>query len=367
MKKISVFVLFTILILISCDSDSTDQNLSEPKQITFPGVGDHGIFDPSLAKDPAESRIWMSYSEVDQSPGSLANKAINTRLAYSDNFGADWNDSGTIVNQSSDIALPFAPPNDIGTWEYEVSSICYDPEALAAERWKLMFHRYLCMNGSRLFQHGWIGMKTASAPDGTWSNERKLFVGSLYDPSDDSIIGAPEVDSLNTLHAELSSCLAFSEPGLLATDDALYCAMLGAEGSSTNGRIILLKYAHPVGPWEYLRTLILNSTDGPSLGYDGFSAPSMFRKGNKYYLMATPQIADKYLGTFVFEITDLDTATLKRDGGVLVVEKRIFGRAGSHNGAAGYIPEANACGIIYSDVMPAAPLDFRIYASFINL
>jgi hypothetical protein len=363
MNKISVVaIIFAAFIMFKCGEDSVNLTLPEPKQITFSGVGDHGIFDPSLAKDPTNSRIWMSYSEVDNYPYNVLNSAINTRLAYSDNSGADWNDSGTVVNQSS----PLGPlnPDNLANWQYEVSSICYDPGAPVNEKWKLMFHRYLCLNGNRLFEHGWIGMRTTSAPDGTWSDERKLFVGSLYDHvNDDPIIGAPEV-ILDELHADLNDCLAFSEPGLLATDTALYCVMLGAE--ATNGRIILLKYPHSTSTWEYRGTFMLNSSDGPSLGYDGFSAPSLFRKDSKYYLMVTPQKADKYLGTLVIEIIDLDSAILKKDGGVLVIEQIISGRSGSHNGAAGYIPESYASGIIYSDVMLTAPLDFRIYKSFVN-
>jgi hypothetical protein len=358
----AIFVL-SVLILLSCDKESENNGHLQPKQITFSNVSDHGIFDPSLTKDPSSQRIWMSYSEVNDYAYNALNHAINTRLAYSDNHGEDWTDSGTVINQSDPLG-PVAPDN-FKNWAYEVSSICYDPGAPIAERWKLMFHRYLCYNSDRLFQFGWIGIRTASSPDGVWSAERKLFSGSLYDNVVDPILGAPEV-KLDKLHTDLNGCLAFSEPGLLATDTALYCTMLGAEGSSTSGRIILLKYPHSAGVWGYCGTFILNCTDGPLLGYDGFSAPSLFKKDNKYYLMVTPQKADKYLGTFIFEITDLDNAVIKRNSGVPVIVKSITGRPGGHNGAAGYIPESYASGIIYSDVMIVAPLDFRIYASFVN-
>ncbi len=348
----------------SSGSSSGSSGALSPEEITFNGIGPDGIFDPALAFDPGTSRIWMSYSEVGDSamwPGQ--NTTIDTRLAYSDDAGATWQDAGLEINTALDVILPLPSPNDAGTWVHEVSSIVYDPGAPAAERWKILWHHYLTINGATHYEIGWIAMKTAPAPDGTWSAERKLFAGALYDSV---TYGAPEVQ-LDQLDPELNNCQVFSEPGMVATADALYVVLLGIDPTVGN-RIILLKwpYPNPSGEWQYLGSLLLGNVDGPLFGYDAFTAPDIFIKGSTHYLIISPRTGTKYLGTFVFEIEDLDAATLIRTGGVpdLVIE--LYGEDGSHNGAAGYVAEATASGIIYSEVFITPSPFFRIYASHRN-
>ncbi len=365
----AIILLFFSFTMISCGGGSSSSSSpDEPpsKEILFNGIGSKGIFDPSLAFDAGTSRIWMSYSVVDQSVMWPAqNDTIGTRLAYSDDGGANWQDAGLEISTASDVNLPLPAPNNAGTWNHEVSAIVYDPGAPVSERWKMLWHHYLWINGGRFFQHGWIAMKTSPAPDGPWSNERKLFVGSIYDSANDANIGPPEVQ-LDQMDAELNSCLAFSEPGMVATADALYVVLLGVE--SADNRIVLLKWPYPnsTGLWQYRGSFLTGSIDAASFGYDGFTAPDMFAMGSNYYLITTPQTANKYLGTFIFEIEDLDTASLKRSAGIPDLVMEIYGAGGSHNGAAGYVKEATSSGIIYSQVFTTPPIYFRIYKSLRN-
>ncbi len=352
----------------ACSGDGTARTDSRGR-IVFDGVGEQGIFDPSLARDPESSRIWMSYSEVDNSAWSTNpsyNHLIHTRIAYSDDVSASWSDAGMIVNESFDVTITVDDSDHDGTWVHEVSALVFDPDDDPGKRWKILWHHYLWLDGMQLFQHGWIGMKSAPSPAGPWSVERKIFVGSLYDTGSDVILGTPEV-RLDQVHADLNGCLAFSEPGLLAANGALYLCMLGAEGSSKNGRIILLRSNDSGATWTYRGTLLLNAADGPALGCHGFSAPAMFAKDGRYYLMATPQVGDWYSGTTVFEIADLDSAALVRDGGVPRVITTVNGSTGSFNGAAGYIPEASGSGIIYSEAFLDEAPRFRIFMSHVNL
>jgi hypothetical protein len=344
------------------------------EEIDFPSAGALGIFDPSLADDPITTdRIWMSYSSVASSATYSQNPAISTRLAYSNNAGETWTDSGIIINQSTDEPIP--PANAL-TWEHEVSSIIYDPGAPLAEKWKCMWHRYVVSNNNRLFEHGWIAMKSASTPAGlALATEHKLFTGSIYDVVNDTTIGPPEC-KLDELHPDLNGCVAFTEPGLYATPTALYAVLSGVEPSSpTKGRIILLKLTHSTGTWEYLGTLLFNSTDGPAFGYDGFTAAALYNKNGSVYCIATPYHivmagpieTHKYSGTFVFRITDLDNAQIERSAGKPVTYARIFGTSGSHNGAAGYLPTASASGIIYSELLEIGGTPhFAIFKSGIN-
>ncbi len=348
-------------------SISAVPNPSGPVQITFAGVGggggSHGIFDPSLATDPLSGRIWMSYSEVLDSamwPGQ--NIWIQTRLAYSDDAGLTWTDSGNVINAAQDVTLPLAPPNNAGTWVHEVSTLVRDPYAPASERWKLMWHRYLLVNGVRAFDHGWIALRSAPDPSGTWSAERKLFVGSIYDTADNVIIGPPEVQ-LDQLHADLNSAVVFSEPGLLVNSSGLYVSILAADGTVAAGRVILVRLPTGGSTWEYRGSFLVSSTDGPALGYDGLSAPALYQQDGGYNLIVTPQTASFYEGTLLFRITDLDAATIERSGGVPQAFFTHFGTSGSFNGASTYVPEATASGLIYCEVQTVAPLVFEMYAS----
>lgn len=358
----NIRILCTLLILpalaAACGDDTTTPSRYE---LTLPGAGDHGIFDPSLAADPDTGRIWMACSAVDHLLCSNS-KAISTRLAWSEDAGKTWVDCGVFLNQAEDITLP-GPV--YATWEYEVASLCRDPGAPANARWKLFFHRYLAVGEARLFQYGWIGMKSAATPEGlTNSSESKLITGSIYSNEADVWLGPPLLE-LHNLHADLAGCVAFSEPGAFATASALYLCLLGAEGASTNGRIVLIRSNHG-GAWEYLGSFLVNTNDGPALGCHGFSAPALYEKNGTRYLLVTPQTNDRYLGTRIFRIADLDTATLVRDGTVPRTITTIPGTTGSHRGAAAWIPEATGCGVLYSEVLVQEPLFFRIYASGVN-
>ena len=355
-----------LLLLWGCNSGDPGRTPSEPlpEEIVFDGIGTRGIFDPCIALDPDTGRIWMSYSLVgDSAMWPDRNSTVSTRLAFSDDAGKTFQGAGLPVNTAEDVVLPLAPPNDAGTWNHEVSAIACDPGAPADQRWKMLWHRYLWVNGIQHFEHGWIAMRTAPAPDGPWSAERKLFAGSLYDSANDVTIGPPEV-VLDQLDPALAGCLAFSEPGMVAAPDALYVALLGPEFD--DNRILLLKWPHPnpAGTWQYLGSFLTGKANAAPLGYDGFSAPDMFAEDDTFFLMVTPQTANRYLGVFVFEIEDLEQAKLVQDAGGPVPVMELYGADTTHNGAATYIPEASQCGILYSEVYPTPPLYFRIYKSF---
>lgn len=362
-----IIVLICLAIFSACSDDQTPSEPQPPNQypqeITIDGVGQHGIFDPSLAHDPASGWIWMSYSEVkDSEMWPTQNVAVQTRLAYSDDAGDTWNDA-SIINIAQDLELPLGPPNNAGTWEHEVPALIHDPAAPMMERWKLIWMRYLQINHSPAYMHGWLALKTAPGPAGPWSDERKLFAGLGYDTVNDPTIGPPEV-MVNILDPELSGVVIVAEPGLLATDEALYVTMLAAEAGPHAGMIALLKWPHPAGPWQYLGSFLNNAEDAPQFSCDGFSAPELFTQNGTTYLIVTPQSNDRYDGTLVFEVTNLETAALKRVDGVPAISLEFHGSEGTHNGAAGYHEQATAGGLIYSECdTSVAPLFFRIFKS----
>jgi len=365
-KKLLATLTATLVALTGCSEDTTTPETPAPtrEEITIAGVGPNGIFDPSLEHDPATDLLWMAYSEVkDSDMWPTQNTAVQSRLAFSSDAGDTWTDSGSIINPALDLDLPLDPPNNAGTWEQEVPALIHDPGAPTNERWKMIWMRYLQINRSPAYMHGWLALKTAPAPGGPWSDERKLFAAAGYDDLNDAIIGPPEV-MVNLLDAQLSEVIILAEPGMLATDDALYVTMLAAEVGDHQGKIALLKWPHPAGPWQYHGSFLTNSADGPAFSCDGFSAPELFTQDGIIYLTVTPQNNDSYQGTLVFEVQDLETASLRRIEGKAATVLEIYGTSGTHNGAAGYHERATASGLIYSEVDTSVqPLFFRIFKS----
>ena len=353
-KYFSGFCVFgAILLLAGCGGGSSADTLPPPERITFAGVGAHGIFDPSVARDPASGRIWMSYSAVDPSATWSQNvNVVSTRLAYSDDNGKTWTGSsgGAIINNYSDVTLSLAGQSTAGTWVNEVSQLVYDPNAIAGERWKILWHHYLTISNIRHFEHGWLGMKSASTPEGlAAAPEVKLFAGYLYDSvnntaagnSGSPVGGAPQLQ-LDTAFPALSNC-AFSEPGMYASGSAVYLSLLCVKISSlspvtiSDHPIVLLKCSGSCATgsnWSYVGT-VLQDSNAAAIGYDtGFSASGLFESGGSIYLVATPVKTigapwpDYYSGCRVYRFTNIDSAQLQTSGSQPALIGSVSGTAG---------------------------------------
>jgi len=305
----------------------------------------------------------MSYSAVD--PSSIPNnKIISTRMAYSDNGGAAWSDDG-VVNEGMDTPLP-APANR-GTWDHEVSRVVYDADAPAGERWILLWHRVLVVDGTRLFEHSWIGTRSSgTAAPGNWSAERKLMVGSYYLASDDGIVGPPEV-RLPDLHADLADCGVPTEPGALATATALYVSLYCASANAALGRQVLVRRVRATGAWEYVGTFSTN-LDAQAAGYDDFSGTDLIQEGNRRFLVVSPESALRYKGCVLFQIAELSTATLVRAGNpprpVPTRSLQLALGGTGFGGACGY-HSTSQTGFIYSELFQDSP-PFRIFSTFVR-
>ncbi|MFZ2160883.1 MAG: sialidase family protein [Sideroxyarcus sp.] len=378
--------LGAVLFFIGCGGGSADAPPS-PERITFAGIGTHGIFDPAIARDPASGRIWMSYSAVDPSalwPTQNINVVAN-RLAYSDDNGKTWTDSGAIISNYADVTLPFATPLNAGTWVNEVSQLVYDPGATANERWKILWHHYLRINDVRHFEHGWLGMKTASTPAGlAAAPEVKLFAGYGYDTSNDTVGGgsqsplggAPQIQLDTALDPALNTCV-FTEPGMYASDSALYLSLLCVKTSDLSHLTVLLKCTSPcntgsAASWSYLGT-VLQDSNATAIGFDsGFSGSGLFESAGSMYLVATPvQTAgapwpDYYNGCRVYRFSNIDSALLQTSGSQPALVGSVNGTTGSFNGACSYNASANLSGMLYSELNTSATDLFRIYMSHKN-
>lgn len=372
----------------TADAASPDGGAVAPQQLVMPGVSARGIFDPSLARDGESKRVWMSYSAVDPSVmwPTQNYDVVSTRLAYTDDEGATFMDSGKVLNAAKDIDLTgvLAPPNNAGTWTNEVSSLVYDPGAVASERWKLTWMHYLLINGERRFEHGWLGLKSAATPEALASaTEVKLIVGSLYDKANDlagsptkpPVAGAPAIALDTALGASLNGCLVFAEPGLMATDAALYLSLVCGK-ARTDRRVVLLECKSPctttsAASWRHVGNL-LDSTDAAAFGIDqGFSAPNLARVGGRDVLLVTPERSQPfegfYDGCLAFPIADLAGAKVGRDAGAPAPIASIRGTAGSFHGACTVDGSLTKAGVLYSQLFVDSPEKFRIYKRGISL
>lgn len=395
-------LIIASLLTISCISCGSRSSISS-KRITFSGGGELGIFDPSIARDPGDGRLWMSYSAVDSSLFYSTDVywAVSIRLAYSDDDGGTWADAGIVAAPYTERVVgplnvsagqPSIGATSAGTWQSETSSIIHDPGAPAGERWKLIWFQYLNANlVSYFLDYSWIAMKTAATPlDLESAAPVKLFGGFGIQPQGEltgspafSPIGGPAVVALNAdltmaaageSLADLQYCV-FAEPGLAATDTAVYLSISCIDVSVLEENLLLFKCESPcamtdASGWQYLGKLLTPVDAETELGRDHYQAPAIVQKAGKYYLLATPvdtTVGNRYDGCRVYEFGNLDSSDLLPVGDALTEVAHVGGEPDLHNGACeGFAGLAG--GIIYSQYDPdKAPETFRIYKSGVGL
>lgn len=373
--------------------------------MTFGGAGDLGIFDPSMTRDPGTGRLWMSYSSVDTSIYYVSSLywAVSIRLAYSDDNGISWQDAGVVVAPKVETLVgPMTeahPTGDIpagsqGIWQSETSSLIYDPSAPIADRWKLIWFQYLNANLTSYFvDHSWIAMKMASTPLGLATATPVKLFGGVGLQSDGSNTGSPVFSPTGGMPAiqlnvdltqsavganltDLHLCI-FAEPGLYATNSAVYLAIFCAD-ATTMPITEYLDYFRCGSPcnmtsaasWEYLGRLLTPADAQAATADHHFQAPALVEKDGKTYLIVTPvdtTSGDRYNGCRVYELSDVDSNQLRRNNGQLVEVARIDGDASTHNGACDAY-SALGGGILLSQFEAGSGTEtFKIYKSQVDL
>lgn len=399
--------LSLLLILSGCGGGggSSPSAAPTPQRVTFSGAGDLGIFDPSVTLDPATGNLWMSYSTVETSIYYAPSLywAVSIRLAFSSDNGASWQDAGVIVAPKVETLVgPMTeahptgsiPAGSQGIWQSETSSMIYDPSAPVAERWKLIWFQYLNANLTSFFaDHSWIAMKTAPTPlDLAAAPPVKLFGGAGLQ-TDGSNTGSPvfsptggtpaiqlNTDLTQSLGganlAELNLCI-FAEPGLHATNSAVYLAIFCADASTTpiTEYLVYLRCLAPCDmtsalDWEYLGRLLTPADAQAATGDHHYQAPSMVEKNGKTYLLVTTvdtTSGELYNGCRVYEFVDINSAQLRRNSGQLVEVLRIDGEPGTHNGACAGFSGLQG-GTLFSQFEVTSPAEtFNVYSSHMDL
>lgn len=397
--------LFILYFLASCGGGGSSSFVTSPspEKLTTTGAGSLGIFDPSVTRDPNTNRLWMSYSSIEVSnyhPSSTY-WAVSIRLASSVDNGVSWQDEGEVVASEETLLGPFDPMATItadseGTWQSEMSSLIYDPEAAAGEEWKLIWLQYLHVGSTSFFaDHAWINIKMAAQPSDLVATATtvKLF-GGFGLKNDGSNTGSPVYSPTGNAPAiqlnteltqtmggadvtELNLCI-FAEPGLHATDSALYLTTYCADAANTPPTEYLVHFSCTspcditnAASWEYLGRLLTPADAVAATGLHHYQAPAIVEKANKHYLLATPvdtTSAGPYSGCRVYEFVDINTNELRRDTNSDLIEiARADGIVDTHNGACAAFNGLSG-GILLSQFNVANTTDkFTIYKSQVSL
>lgn len=416
--RFAYFLVITLLMFASTgcggggnsSTPSTPNVAPVPERITFSDSGDLGIFDPSITRDTTSGQLWMSYSSINTSPNyaSTVYWSVSLRLAFSDDNGISWQDAGVVVSPAVERTADLGPmtaaghPSGIvpagstGIWQSEMSSLIYDshPSTPANERWKLIWVQYLHANATSLWvDYSWIAMKTAATPSGlAAATPIKLFGGVglqaqnniTVSPVFSPTAGAPAIQ-LNTGLTqvgggpdvtELNLCI-FAEPGLHATNSAIYMAIYCADAATTplTEYLVYFRCNSPctmtnAASWQYLGRLASPTDTQAATGDHHYQAPAWVEKNGKTYLIVTPvntTSASRYNGCRVYEFTDINNNQLLRNNGTLVEVARIDGDTNTHNGACAGFSDLSG-GILLSQLGATGTTDaFKIYKSQVSL
>jgi hypothetical protein len=93
---------FLVAGFVSCGNN--DPGMTYPFRIAISGFDQqNGVFDAAPAED-GDGRIWMSYSQV--AVPQTGFRWVSTRVAYSDNEGLTWTDSGAINSAAAPSVKP---------------------------------------------------------------------------------------------------------------------------------------------------------------------------------------------------------------------------------------------------------------------
>jgi len=401
--KTLLTTLFLLFFLTACGDGGSSSSAAAPtpERITISGAGDLGIFDPSVTRDPGTDSLWMSYSSVDTSIYYVSSVywAVSVRLAYSDDNGISWQDAGVVVAPKVETSVgpmteahPTAdiPADSQGIWQSETSSLIYDPSAPVAERWKLIWFQYLNANLTSFFaDHSWIAMKMAPTPlELATATPVKLFGGAGLQ-SDGSNTGAPVYSPTGGMPAiqlntdltqslgganltDLNLCV-FAEPGLHATNSAVYLAIFCADAISIpiTEYLVYFRCNSPCNmtssaSWEYLGRLLTPADAQAATGDDHYQAPALVEKNGKTYLIVTPvntALGNRYNGCRVYEFIDVNSKQLRRSNGKLVEVARIDGDTSTHNGACAAYSGLDG-GILLSQFeLTSTAETFKVYKS----
>lgn len=340
-------------------ASATDERYA---QLVVEGEGSqNGIYDPSVEYDASGRVGWLVYSTVNGDAKPVG-PYVHTEIARSDDHGRRWRHIKRI-NQSHDDTLDFIDGSKVhGVWRYEVSALVLDPGDRGRE-WKCFAHKYFWNEKQdRMVAYGWIVMRTASSPDGEWSEEIALLGAGQFPPAPYDKVRA----RVSLLDPSLDEYLVYTEPGAYQRGGVLYLSLTAIKKGGHDA-IILLSSADHGQSWKFVAKAA-TSADAQALGYKYFDGTSIAEENGHVFLLASPAVAlENHAGTMVFEFEELTAGKLMRDqSGKLVVRRHILPQSAflsdRGGGQSDYDEHNTYGGLLFPQLnIPAYPKIFEIF------
>jgi hypothetical protein len=236
-----------------------------------------------------------------------------------------------------------------------------DPSDVAARRFKLFVHSYVAVPGTDPvelhYDWGHIALYSAERPEGPWSAPEKLLGWTSARPAISSD-GASQ--NLSTI-PDLAKCVAFTEPGAVATETTVELALGCVELASPTAtiRVVLLRSIDHAKTFTLVSTLLRPTEAACASSVPQLNAAHLFGANGRVYVAASTAgpVAGGftgYNGCVTFEIDDLVKGTLKP--GIL---RSITAAGNRFSGACSYAEET---GWVLSTLMlESAPRTFRMF------
>lgn len=275
-----------------------------------------GYADPSLEADPDTGTLWLAYSWVDllvSSPGPppVVDLGVQTHLARSDDGGATF----TFVRAVNEETQATHPDSGAQGWvAHEVSTLVREGPGAWQMQWLNYFDGFgQPADGSDNRSDNLYVRSVASTPAGLGDTAVPWIRGWATSPS----YGAAY--DLSSTIPELSDCAAFTEPALFARGGAIYLAtscVVVANGARQYGRERLVLLRQEMNGYSYVGTL-LDYSDAIALGGTRLEGADLSVARNGAVLLIVSPLQDatpNNLGCVALEVSDITTASVRRDG-----------------------------------------------------
>ncbi len=287
----------------------------------------HGYADPSMRKDPASNRIWMSYSWPNIHYVSTSNHSysVDIHLSYSDDGGNTWQYQGPLWTTHEDTNKNGS--NEQGHDAHEVSNILPVQNGNSVTWYGIVWEYFVPANAKGVAgvakdsPHFLIAQ--ASSPTGLATAETATL-GSANTSS-----GWGIDTSLSALSPDVQSCGWIFEPALYYQSGTLYLTATCLSSSQTT---IVVFSTQPQGDvkswkWKYNGTLA-GTTEAHQLGGDGLTQADIAKGADGSLLLIASVVQGagvaNHSGCRAVAIQSLDTPQLtKNTSGNLVVKAAI--------------------------------------------
>ncbi|NUM89308.1 MAG: hypothetical protein HUU37_08905 [Bdellovibrionales bacterium] len=313
--------------------------------------------------------VVRAHSVVDLSARNPnpAHRLVSTKLSLSLDRGNTFLSLG-IVNLAQDGGANADFVHETPTVVYDSA----DPNPNA--RWKLIWHKYLQINGVQNFGNSWLAMKGASTFQGLLNaghTETRLLAGAAYAPND----GVP------ALFRAPSYCAVIAEPSAVKFNDGFgvifHCHR---SANATEAEITLVRFRHTIFGIRQETNVLIRPGEayamspylpGELSSTVAFSAPDLVEVGQDRFLLVSPMRSDgTYMGCMAIPVVSAENPSPRRNpvSGFPVIQKYIAGEAGTMRGACSYTTNASASGVSLSQLRLNTPgMPFQIDATRVNL